>query len=372
MAQSTPFPSVSDYVVIDRAHSNHQQNSAGHSPLNIIHSPEDPRWSEVIPSDTGISFAVAWDPVEDAAVFSGARLVQSATGREDPISPTDIVDTHSQVLTIGPSSILVSENTGTLGYFRDQQDLFFSAKTPQFDKRMAQEQARSSSTRSGIDVYLRGSVLGNGRRQRRRKASGGDGLDMDFQQDPITSFVRLCLRYADGEIEQPHTEDGPSRRPSRPPHQSVLSSPSSEPSYSNVSGETISTWSAFEIPSVHGAIQTMWPHTQRRRLQKRPPPQSHFRHGNAPPLPPTVTEAESHPRLQPQLQGPQHTEHRTHHTVLSEESLQRSSFRLPRCGLPKLPVGLWKWGRYGDDEAWVWVEIAQEVYLESEQSSVSM
>lgn len=168
----------------------------------------------MIPSDTGISFAVAWDPVEDAAVFSGARLVQSATGREDPISPTDIVDTHSQVLTIGPSSILVSENTGTLGYFRDQQDLFFSAKTPQFDKRMAQEQARSSSTRSGIDVYLRGSVLGNGRRQRRRKASGGDGLDMDFQQDPITSFVRLCLRYADGEIEQPHTEDGPSRRPS--------------------------------------------------------------------------------------------------------------------------------------------------------------
>jgi hypothetical protein len=135
---------------------------------------------------------VVWDPEEkDILSFSTAGLSESrpfSDGEESPDSPTDAYDNQSQILTIGPSVVPNSEYTATLDFFRDNHDFLFSEPIFSFDR-----PTRTSSTLDGLDVYLRGSLLGEAHKSLRHY-SFFENLDGDFTFDPRTSFAQMWMK----------------------------------------------------------------------------------------------------------------------------------------------------------------------------------
>ncbi|KAJ6579782.1 hypothetical protein B0H10DRAFT_906726 [Mycena sp. CBHHK59/15] len=153
------------------------------------------RWSEVVPPESGLTFAVVWDPEEkDILTFSNAKLSESNLSDRDsnaPDSPSDAYDNRSQILTIGPSAVPNSEYTATLQFFRDNHDFLFSEPTPFLD-RPFQRRTQTSSTLDGLDVYLRGSLFGQAHNPN-RYYSCFESLDGDFSFDPRTSFANMWM-----------------------------------------------------------------------------------------------------------------------------------------------------------------------------------
>ncbi|TFK58879.1 hypothetical protein BDN72DRAFT_674170 [Pluteus cervinus] len=362
--------SSSGYVNIQRPSLTEDQLLQPPSPADSTTCTENHRWSELVPPNTGLGFGVVLNPREGTAVFSGAQLL-APPSTDDLVatSPIDAVDSHSQVLTIGRSTIPFSENTATLGYFRDQQAVHFSTRTPLFDGRMAHDQTRRSSTLGGLDVYLRGSCYG--RSPPSRRVSRLDEVDMDFQQDPLTSFVRLCLRYADGELDENASGlglpdiRGPAAYPPSPTGStSTHSSDGSHREGGARMDSLSSTWSALDSTHIPGIVHSpMCPQSRRRgnrRLMKRRRPAAldPVYSGSTPNLPPRPAS--------PPIEDP-------HITFPSEETLYRLSACARRCGLPNLADSLRKWTKLSsytsqDNDAWVWIELTQEVtqhYLES-------
>ncbi|CAK5271648.1 unnamed protein product [Mycena citricolor] len=165
---------------------------------------EDSRWSEVVPPHSALTFGVEWDggdagmtisPVEmDEATFRRAR----GSART---APSDI-DGRSQVLTIGTSGSLfglgrsgdagegrASEYTTTLQFLSENHGFKF-ADSAYFPG--APNAGRTSSTLDGLDVYLRGSMMGRAHNGN-RYASCFEELDGTFTFDPRTSFARDWL-----------------------------------------------------------------------------------------------------------------------------------------------------------------------------------
>ncbi|KAF9457794.1 hypothetical protein BDZ94DRAFT_1240487 [Collybia nuda] len=169
-------------------------------------STRDNRWSDVVPPNAALTFAVLWDPEEEIVAFSGANLLDSlCDDAQSPISPTDAFDNRSQVLTIGNSTIPFSENTGTLAFFRDNYEFLFSARTPLTLERFRRTQ--TSSTLEGLDVYLRGSMLGKAHPNHRR-FSFLDELEADIKFDPRTSFANMWYKKLKKNEERTVTGEG--------------------------------------------------------------------------------------------------------------------------------------------------------------------
>ncbi|KAK7441543.1 hypothetical protein VKT23_016537 [Stygiomarasmius scandens] len=148
---------------------------------------DEQRWSEVVPPKAALTFAPVWDSDHDTVRFSSAQLLNMPDSEE--ISPSDAC---SQVLTIGRSTLPLSEPTSTLQFFQDNYDYLFSHSGSQTDRKKV-TRTQTSSTLDGLDVYLRGSLMGTAHKSE-RYFSCLDYLDKDFDFDPRTSFAK---NYAD-------------------------------------------------------------------------------------------------------------------------------------------------------------------------------
>ncbi|KAJ7510673.1 hypothetical protein B0H11DRAFT_1955695, partial [Mycena galericulata] len=252
---------------------------------------DDQRWSEVVPPESGLTFAVVWDQEEsDILTFSSAKLSESKTPVRDPRSPdspSDATDNRSQVLTIGTSLFPPSENTGTLQCFRDHLDFAF-AESKYFPDRPTRGRSQTSSTLDGLDVYLRGSMLGKAHNAN-RYASCFQDLEGDFAFDPRTSFANAWMKYMkDGVVRDDVSDEGFFEGGGRfslmeETNEGNMSSAfsvttTSTSNYINVEkemdDETSTAWSALEAPntpSYSRLLCTVPPPPSNRRLRKTRP-----------------------------------------------------------------------------------------------------
>ncbi|KAJ7154592.1 hypothetical protein C8R46DRAFT_1117840 [Mycena filopes] len=182
-----------------------EQSTAGTSVNGSNH-----RWSDVVPPDSGLTFAVVWDPEQkDLVTFSSAELSDGRRDAQSPNSPSDACDNRSQVLTIDPSILPASEYTGTSQFFRQDHNYRFAESKffPDRPTRDARGRTQTSSTLDGLDVYLRGSMLGRAHNAN-RYASCFQDLDGDFAFDPRTSFAQAWLKYMKNGIRDDVSDEG--------------------------------------------------------------------------------------------------------------------------------------------------------------------
>ncbi|KAF5379992.1 hypothetical protein D9615_006276 [Tricholomella constricta] len=101
-------------------------------------------------------------------------------------------------LTIGHSTLPLSEHTATLAFFRDHHDFLFTTTTHTpltFDRsRLGRRQTQTSSTLEGLDVYLRGSMFAKTHVRDRKYSFLGELLADDFKFDPRTSFANIWMQ----------------------------------------------------------------------------------------------------------------------------------------------------------------------------------
>jgi len=119
-----------------------------------ICSTEDQRWSDVVPPESGLTFAAIYDPEEGLISLSGANIFSSPNAETKSIdSPYDAADTHSQTLSVNldqfplPTS---NNNTAIRTFFNDAQPYRLGTPMPQM---CGQTYARESSTLDGLDMY---------------------------------------------------------------------------------------------------------------------------------------------------------------------------------------------------------------------------
>ncbi|KAL0575956.1 hypothetical protein V5O48_006026 [Marasmius crinis-equi] len=174
-------------------------------------TPSPCRWSDVIPPNSGLTFAVLWDPEDDMVAFSGGELFEDSS-----IALTSPTDACSQVLTL-PLSDNTGTCTGTLQYFRENHEWLFSDEHEdamdkgRFRLRASLMRSRdklgrtqTSSTMGELDVYLRGSLMGRAHPNNGKFNSCFGGLDRDFDFDPRTEFEEVWGRemlVLDGDSE---------------------------------------------------------------------------------------------------------------------------------------------------------------------------
>ncbi|KAJ7811325.1 hypothetical protein B0H14DRAFT_2860268 [Mycena olivaceomarginata] len=179
------------------------------TPTTSIGCSDDHRWSDVVPPEAGLTFSVAWDPEgKDIPTFSAAQLSELGRDSRSPDSPSDAYDNRSQVFTITPSVALASEfaaTPGTLQFFRENQDFLF-AEAAFFPDRALRGRTQTSSTLDGLDVYLRGSMLGKAHTTNRYYSCFQE-LDGDFAFDPCTSFAHMWMRNRKGEVIRDDVSD---------------------------------------------------------------------------------------------------------------------------------------------------------------------
>jgi hypothetical protein len=162
----------------------------------------------VVPPDSGLTFAVVWDPEEkDILTFSAAELSES-TSPDSPDSPVDAYDNRSQVLTITPSVVPAeyARTPATMQFFRENHDFLFAEPTS-FPDRPMRGRTQTSSTMGGLDVYLRGSMLAKAHNANRYYSCFQD-LDGDFAFDPCTSFGHMWLNDMKEEIRDDVSDEG--------------------------------------------------------------------------------------------------------------------------------------------------------------------
>ncbi|KAJ8509518.1 hypothetical protein ONZ45_g8324 [Pleurotus djamor] len=151
----------------------------------------DHRWSEVIPPDSGLTFAVIWDPEDGLIAFTGAELLDSSANyANSPTSPSEAFDNRSQVLTLGTlsSTNMLTETPTTLAFFRDTHQHLFAGSRGRHDpsKRIRHgARTQTSSTIGGVDVYLRGSLLGKVHKDQGHY-SCFDLLEQEFEVKPLS------------------------------------------------------------------------------------------------------------------------------------------------------------------------------------------
>jgi len=179
----------------------------GHLSASSTITSKDERWSDIVPPNSGLTFAVLWDPEDDIVAFSGADLLDNLDdGTPSADSPTDACDDHSQILTIRHSTIPFSENTATLAFFRDHHDFLFTTRTPLTFDQFKLGRTRNSSTLEGLDVYLRGSMFLKTHVRDRQYSFLGKLAD-DFEFDPRTSFAKLWMAQAHMDEDQSSVTD---------------------------------------------------------------------------------------------------------------------------------------------------------------------
>ncbi|KAJ7246100.1 hypothetical protein B0H12DRAFT_766925 [Mycena haematopus] len=246
---------------------------------------DDQRWSEVVPPEGGLTFAVVWDPEErDILKFSTAKLSECGPRRNafSPDSPTDAVDNRSQVLTI--DSVVPTAGTATpatMQFFRQNHDFLFT--DPKFfPDRPTRGRTQTSSTLDGLDVYLRGSMLAKAHNANRYYSCFQD-LDGDFAFDPCTSFAHMWMEGMKALTRDDVSDEGffeggldnGANMSSR--FSGTTTSTSNFVTVENEMNDEVSAdWSALEAPNTPGYSHLLFsaPPSSHRRLRKARPPAS--------------------------------------------------------------------------------------------------
>ncbi|KAJ7777104.1 hypothetical protein B0H16DRAFT_1879246 [Mycena metata] len=356
---------------------------------------DDHRWSDVVPPDSGLTFAVVWDPEQkDLVSFSSAEL---ANGRDaqTPNSPSDAFDSRSQVLSIGTSAIPPSEYTGTSQFFRQDHNYRFS-ESKFFPDRPARGRTQTSSTLDGLDVYLRGSMLGRAHNANRYVSCFQD-LDGDFAFDPRTSFAQAWLKYTkdgirDDVSDEGFFESGPYEgMGGDDENEGNMSSAfsvttTSTSNYINVENEMSddesANWSALEAPNTPGYGSLFF------TGQSPAPPPSRRLHKNAPPPKPAspsdVLERPEYsysvPLLALALPRPQPQRSQTLPATPPRRSKTPTPAGTPRArnlsirsmrSLPKFARGLGGKPKNPEPLGWVWIDVKEKDEFASSPSSSS-
>ncbi|KAF7305592.1 DJ-1 protein-PfpI domain-containing protein [Mycena chlorophos] len=171
----------------------------------------DQRWSEVVPPDAGLMFALKPGDDDDAMSFSTSPdLLLSPTPRpRHQDAPSEAyTNNRSQVLTLGTSTSVLgmgmggSATPGTMQFFREnfpfEASAFFPSENNHNNNKHKDKDQRqfhtlptrgtqTSSTMDGMDVYLRGSLLGQAHNANRYASCFAD-LDDQFSFDARTAF----------------------------------------------------------------------------------------------------------------------------------------------------------------------------------------
>ncbi|KAJ7590314.1 hypothetical protein C8J56DRAFT_937304 [Mycena floridula] len=220
-ASPLSLPSINTFSFRRR----HQEPKAFASSSSLDDYPcstDSNRWSDVIPPETALTFAVIWDPEDELVVFSGAELSDSSRDMDckSVDSPSEaydnrsqildnrsqVLDNHSQVLTVAASELPYSENTATLAYFHDNlellfpqthdsrlfpetQDLQFRESSSSMNPDPYPTRTQTSSTMDGLDVYIRGSLMWNHSRSR----ASGDLTSQSHKPENLNSQITQPL-----------------------------------------------------------------------------------------------------------------------------------------------------------------------------------
>ncbi|GLB44001.1 hypothetical protein LshimejAT787_1501850 [Lyophyllum shimeji] len=313
------------------------------------------RWSDVVPPNTALTFAVIWDPEDGIVAFSGADLFDGANnGTNLPDSTSDACDGQSQILTIGPSTIPLSENTATLAFFREHHDFLFTTHTPLTFDRFKVGRTQTSSTLEGFDVYLRGSMFASTCGRDRQYSFLGH-LGDDFKFDPRTSFANMWMKQQTSDKDQCSvTDEGYAEEmsgdghgvaaPDEPNLSSAFSVTTTSTSnyisveLNDVDEEGSATWSTLEAPNTPSYSRLLFSDQQRRssgRLKKRKPASL-----DCPARPSEVLQRTSY----------------NHTTASAPHSPCASKHK----ALPKFvrSLSIKRWRSESDKEPWVCVEVA--------------
>ncbi|KAJ7653894.1 hypothetical protein DFH06DRAFT_519397 [Mycena polygramma] len=344
------------------------------------------RWSDVVPPESGLTFAVVWDSKEkDILTFSTAQFSDSLDrDLQSPDSPSDAYDNRSQVLTITPSMIPASDfstTPGTLQFFRENQDFLFS-EPAYFPDRPTRGRTQTSSTLEGQDVYLRGSMLGNAHNANRYYSCFQD-LDGDFEFDAHTSFERTWMKEMKGtgvgreevirddvsdegffEGGQFHGMDSVDEENLSSRFSGTTTSTSNFVRVENIMDDGASTeWSALEAPNTPSYSRLLFadPPSLNRRLRKtRPTPgpaspsdvldRREYNHNVPMPSPGT-------PDTPPRTPSRNHNHTRSSTPTPTSSPRQRKISHVP--SLPKFARGLGRWKKT-EEAGWVWIDVKDQ------------
>ncbi|TFK32248.1 hypothetical protein BDQ12DRAFT_692829 [Crucibulum laeve] len=153
----------------------------------ISFTDDDHRWSDIVPPQSALTFAVVWDPDGGMVAFSGAELLNDSSDHLEALSsPADVHDNYSQILLSESSEVSSPEASSIL---LPDHEYLFALGTPTYE-RMKLGRTQTSSTLGGLDVYLRGSILGKTHLYQHHY-SCLDNLGGDFNFDPRTSFSKV-------------------------------------------------------------------------------------------------------------------------------------------------------------------------------------
>ncbi|KAJ6462587.1 hypothetical protein C8R45DRAFT_527556 [Mycena sanguinolenta] len=328
------------------------------TPGTSIASSDDHRWSEVVPPEGGLTFAVVWDPEQkDILTFSTPELSQS-NHVQSPDSPTDAFDSRSQVLTIAPSIVPTAGTAtpATMQYFRQNHGFLFT--DPKFfPDRPSRGHTQTSSTLDGLDVYLRGSMLAKAHNANRYYSCFQD-LDGDFAFDPCTSFGHMWMEGMKELMRDDVSDEGffEGGLPMSSRFSGTTTSTSNFVSVENeMDDEASADWSALEAPNTPGYSHLFFtaPPSPQRRLRKSRPPASpsdvldrpDYSHNRPLPTSPATSRAQTPtPSRSQTLPLPAHPRLRTLSRVRS---------------LPKIARTLTDRLKKPEPDGWVWINVKE-------------
>ncbi|KAF7291323.1 DJ-1 protein-PfpI domain-containing protein [Mycena indigotica] len=246
------------------------------------------RWSDIVPPDAGLTFAVtsSRDTDSDAMSFdTSPDLLLSPSPRprrQRHDAPSSAYD-RSQVLTAGTSMFglgAAATTPATMQFFRDNFPFEASAFFPAPKDRPTAGKTQTSSTMDGLDVYLRGSLLGQAH-DTTRYASCFAGLDDEFDlqtmygkdQGPVRAWMRgvegIHQRYNvksditdegffESEMYQGMDVDNVDNLPSRFSRTTTSTSNFVTVEKDKDFETSTSTWSALEAPNTPGYSHLMF------------------------------------------------------------------------------------------------------------------
>ncbi|KAJ7795485.1 hypothetical protein B0H14DRAFT_3158597 [Mycena olivaceomarginata] len=172
---------------------------------------DDHRWSDVVPPEAGLTFfrGLGTRRGKTSPPFSAAQL--SELGPRFPIPRFSLRCVRQSFA--GPHyhplrrpRVRIRRHARYTAILPRKTRTFLFAEAAFFPDRALRGRTQTSSTLDGLDVYLRGSMLGKAHTQNRYYSCFQE-LDGDFAFDPCTSFAHMWMRNRKGEVIRDDVSD---------------------------------------------------------------------------------------------------------------------------------------------------------------------
>ncbi|KAJ3503895.1 hypothetical protein NLJ89_g8228 [Agrocybe chaxingu] len=222
------------------------------------------RWSDVVPPQSALTFAVLWDPEEDLVVFSQPDIRQEDFDKDISshylgLPPHEHL---AELRSVTISSLASSPRSSRFDLLEEQHEDLFGPYSR--EQRSLRGMTQTSSTLGGLDVYLKGAALAKTHQHQPNYSILTFNTDLDLSLDPpcCETNANIYLTYlARGNFSQHGL-------------------PVSVPQVQRISG----AWSSIESPTeeelaldrfmmdrYRKSSRTSTPTRRRRRLKKRRP-----------------------------------------------------------------------------------------------------